>query len=106
MILNRIIFCFAISTIFRYQAVMSSNDSDQALTAELNGLIQAMDADINALNEHAIPLTKSFFDDRVEFDERMKIVGEAISCTLLANNHRGGYPTDNNGIQTFKRNLQ
>jgi hypothetical protein len=62
--------------------------------------------DLNVLNGDLNPLSLRLFDERLTLDEKTRIVGEAIQCTLLANENRGGYPLDSNGIQSFKKDFQ
>lgn len=85
---------------------MTSTNSGADIQNELDQLTRSTSEDISASNNNVSPLTARLFDKNVEIDQRMKIMGEAISCTLLANNHRGGYTTDNNGIQVFKKHLE
>ncbi|KAI6191366.1 hypothetical protein M3Y97_00220600 [Aphelenchoides bicaudatus] len=85
---------------------MESATSDLAIMRDFEELSRTTKQDIDEMIKNVVPLSRRFFDKDIEYDERLKTIGEAISCTLMANNHRGGYPIGDNGIQAFKKNLQ
>jgi len=80
---------------------MNSTKHDVQNTKEFKRLAEVTKADQEALDAELEPLTQRIFDESLELDDRIKILGDAVSCTLLAYDHRGGYQNDMNGHQKF-----
>lgn len=88
------------------QSNLNSTLFDVQNTSEFQRLKQIEQEDLQELNKGISYINEEIFTEGTDYEEQIRILGEAIAVTLLAHDHRGGYGIDNNGLQTFKSDLQ
>lgn len=83
-----------------------SNQAPEKLQSskEFQRLNEQTEDDLKALNGDFDTIYEKTYSDKFSLEERIKFVGNAISCALLA--HRGGYPSDKSGIQRLEANVK
>jgi hypothetical protein len=87
------------------QKPVNSTLYDVQNTDEFRKLTQVTEADLAALDNGIEPMSAKILDEELTYEDRIRAIGEAVACTLLAHDHRGGYALDNNGIETFKKDF-
>lgn len=73
---------------------------------EFKRLTEQTKKDLETLNAGFTTMHEKAFSDKIDLDDRIKFIGNAILCILLAHNHKGGYANDKAGILSLEMDFE
>lgn len=79
-----------------------SSTEDIQETRDFRELARKTEEDVDALMTDSPIFSLGILDEKIDYDDRVRRLGEAVSCLLVSRKHCGGYPIDNNGFKKLR----